>query len=112
MNTDACGSVKSVSKSVKIRGLHGVSERNVGLILGEVYVGFGVAFGILCEEMDDTVAVDRAREEVSLTILTAQHLQLLMLLFSLNPFGNDLHAEVSREGRDGANDRIIVVSRQ
>jgi hypothetical protein len=37
--------------------LHRIDERNV-VVLSEVYVGLGVAFGIAGEEMKDTVAID------------------------------------------------------
>ena len=36
--------------------------------------------GILCEQMHDAVVIDRAREEITLTILAAEHFQLLVLL--------------------------------
>jgi hypothetical protein len=45
--TDQCESV----------ALHRIDERNV-VVLSEVYVGLGVAFGIAGEEMKDTVAID------------------------------------------------------
>jgi hypothetical protein len=46
--TDQCESV----------ALHRIDERNVVVVLSEVYVGLGVAFGIAGEEMKDTVAID------------------------------------------------------
>src|SRR6185369_17725785 len=41
-----------------------------------------------------------------------QHFQLPVLLFGLNSLGNDFHAEVSRQCRNGADDGIVVVGRQ
>jgi hypothetical protein len=38
--------------------LHRIDERNVVVVLSEVYVGLGGAFGIAGEEMKDTVAID------------------------------------------------------
>src|ERR1041384_2577282 len=62
--------------------------------------------------MLDTIVIDGAREEETLTILAAQHLQLLVLLFGFDTFGNDFHPEVASEGGDSTNDRVVVVSRQ
>lgn len=77
----------------------------------EVQVGIEVAAGVLDEEVLDAVVVDGTREEKSLAILTTQHLQLLILLVSLNAFRNHFHAEVACECRDGADDCVVVVGR-
>ena len=55
--TDEYGCVINQCKSV---ALHRIDERNAVVVLGEIYVGLGVALGILCEESDSTVAIDRA----------------------------------------------------
>ena len=78
----------------------------------EIQIRFGVAAGVLGEEMLDAVVVDRTREQITLTVLATQHPQLLVLLFGLDSFGNDFHAEISRERGDGANDGVVVISRK
>src|ERR1041385_6615347 len=91
---------------------HRISHGNLILRVGEVYIPVEVAAGILSEEMLDAVLVDGTREEKSLTILPTQHLQLLVLLLSLNPLRNHFHAEVARERRDGPHNGVVVLGRQ
>src|SRR4029079_1926479 len=93
--------------------LHGVDERSlVSCCFDEIHVGLGIAMGILCEKMLDALIIDRAREEEALSILAAQHLQLLVLLFGFDTFGDDFHPEVTRESGNGTNDSVVVIRRQ
>src|SRR6185436_13981384 len=62
--------------------------------------------------MLDAVVIDGAREEEALTKLAAQHLQLLVLFFGFDTFGDDFHPEVASESGDGTNDRVVVIGRQ
>src|ERR1044071_6495413 len=88
---------------------HRISHGNLILRVGEVYIRVEVAAGVLSEKMLDAVLVDGTREEKSLTILTTQHLQLLVLLLSLNPLRNHFHAEVSPERRHGPHNGVVVL---
>src|SRR6185369_1218953 len=75
-------------------------------------VGVSVAVGVLSEKKRHAFVVHRMGDQVALTILATEQSQLLILLFSLNPFRNHFHSEIAREGRNCADDRVVVVSRQ
>ena len=56
---------ESPGSSLRLCGklLHRIYERCLVFVLSEIYVRLGVALEIMCEEMDDIVAIDGAREE-------------------------------------------------
>ena len=73
-------------------------ESDLVLSMVEVQSRVEIAGGVLGEEVLHAVVVYRTREQVALTILTAQHLQLLILLLSLDSLRDHFHPEIAREG--------------